>query len=306
MGDLLSQMLFVAVPIILAAYGGLMSERAGIVNIGLEGIFIIGAFSSVMFLNFLGPIAGVATPYIALLVGVICGVAFAALHAIPSVSLKADQIISGTALNMLAPAMSIFLVHAIQGTNEISLTNADTLFLQTPLGMDLRIYAPALIILVIVIGVVSYLLFYRPFGLHLRACGENPSAADSMGINVAKMQYIGVLSSGALAALGGAIFSLTIGQGFASTTTTTGIGFLGLASLIFGKWKPMNTFLSALFFSLASAFGSKAGILLPMVTVPNFVWNIFPFAITIIALVIFSRSAVAPKALGVPYDKGAR
>lgn len=306
MGDLISQMLLVGVPIILAAYGGLISERSGIVNIGLEGIFITGAFSSVLFLSIAGPVLGEATPYIGLLVGLIAGVLYSALHAIPAVSLKADQIISGTALNMLAPALALFVVNALYSSYDMPLTDANTIFIRTELTAGITMYIPVILILGLVMALIIYLLFYRPFGLHLRACGENPSAADSMGINVAKMQYIGVLSSGALAGLGGAIYSLTIGQGFAAPTTVTGFGFLGLAALIFGKWKPLNTLLAALFFSFATALGSKAGVIFPSLPIPGLFWSMFPFVVTIIALVIFSRSAVGPKALGVPYDKGAR
>lgn len=286
-----------AAPLILVALGGLMSERSGIVNIGLEGMFIIGILAPSLVINGLG-ITGDATPYIGLFIGLVAGAIFSLLHAVPTVTYKADQIISGTALNMLAPALALF----ITGEQKVPLDVSQT-FLPFELGDTGLKFTPIVGIVILVAAIVIYFLYYRPFGLHLRACGENPSAADSMGINVTKYQYIGVISSGALAGLAGAGYALTIQSGFDSPAVITGLGFLGLAALIFGQWKPLPVIAAAIFFaffkSLPAVFGSGG-------MIPIQILQTVPFVVTIIALIIFSRGAVGPKALGVPYDKGAR
>lgn len=296
-GIILTATLALAAPLILIALGGLMSERSGIVNIGLEGMFIVGVLVPTMVLKTF-EISGDAAPYIALLIGLVAGAVFSLLHAVPTVTYKADQIISGTALNLLAPALALF----ITSEAKVELTIGKQTFLPVDIfGIGILI-TPVLFVVIAVAAVVVYMLYYRPFGLHLRACGENPSAADSMGINVAKYQYIGVISSGALAGLAGAGYALTIQSGFDIPAVVTGLGFLGLAALIFGQWKPLPVIAAAIFFaffkSLPAVFGTSP--------IPLQFLQMTPFVVTIIALIIFSRGAVAPKALGVPYDKGAR
>lgn len=293
---ILTATLSLAGPLILIALGGLMSERSGIVNIGLEGMFIIGIISSSLVMKSSG-IVGPVSPYIALVVGLVSGMLFAILHAVPTITFKADQIISGTALNLLAPALALYL------TNEkkVELATNQTFLKEELFGTGIKV-TPILLVVAIVAAIVIFVLYYRPFGLRLRACGENPSAADSMGINVSKYQYIGVLVSGALAGLAGASYAVTIQGGFDVVAVVTGLGFLGLGALIFGQWKPLPVIGAALFFaffkSLPEAF--------TVTFIPQTFVQMTPFVVTIIALVIFSRGAVAPKALGVPYDKGAR
>lgn len=292
---LISMTMLMGALLILIAFGGMMSERSGIVNIGLEGMFIIGTISTTLFITSLG-LEGMMTPYIGLLVGGIAGGLYALFHAIPSVSFKANQIISGTALNMFAPALALFL------TNEkaVEISNNQKFLPTSIAGIDITPVIPLTIVIVVI---VIYFLYFHKFGLRLRACGENPGAADSMGVNVSRYQYIGVISSGVLAGLAGSAFSLTIQNGFAIGATLTGLGYLGLASLIFGQWRPYGVIAAALFFaffkSIQPVFGSQIPLPLPLI-------QMLPFVATIIALIIFSRGAVAPKALGVPYDKGAR
>lgn len=289
--------LALAAPLVLIALGGLMSERSGIINIGLEGMFIIGVLVPTLILNSF-EISGPAAPYIALVIGLVAGAVFSLLHAIPTVTYKADQIISGTALNLVAPALALF----ITSEKKVELAIEKQTFVpMNILGTGIQL-TPVIFVIIVIAALVIYVLYYRPFGLHLRACGENPSAADSMGISVAKYQYIGVISSGALAGLAGASYALTIQSGFDIQAVVTGLGFLGLAALIFGQWKPLPVIAAAIFFaffkSLPAVFGTSP--------IPFQFLQMTPFIVTIIALIIFSRGAVAPKALGVPYDKGAR
>ncbi len=306
-------------PILLAALGGLVSERSGIVNIALEGIMVIGTFVAAIYLYFAydHTSAGFASSYahiwIALILSALAGMIFSTLHAYASVSLSANQVISGTSLNMLAPAITIFISKKVTGSQNLSIvrgvnrTTFETLS-EIPIIGKLfftQAYLTSFLAVLILI-IIWYILFKTKFGLRLRACGENPSAADSMGINVKKMRYIGVMSSGLLAGLAGGVYVLTITNEFGGDVV--GFGFLGLAALIFGKWKPFNILGTAFFFAFAKMLATVAPVneTLKSLGLPMEFYNAVPYVVTIIALVIFANNTVGPKAAGEIYDKGKR
>lgn len=296
-----------ATPIIFAGIGGLYSERAGIVNVALEGMMLIGAFVAGLVAYYLG--AHVGAPlmiFIALLLAALCGGIFASLHAVASVSLRANQVISGTALNMLALALTSFFVKILfAGTAE---TPGSSVFYSLNIPLGPYMFNWTFLLILFVVWLSAFIFRKTRIGLRIRAVGENPSAVDTAGISVARLRYGAVILSGMLAAIGGAIVVLSFVGGKFQTTTISGLGFLGLAALIFGQWKPWGVFFASLFFGLCQSFANTAGSYFPVINelIPQYVLQILPYVFTIIALVLFSRRAVAPKAAGVPYDKGER
>ncbi len=307
--------LIFSTPIIITAVGGMFSERSGVVNIALEGIMMIGGFTTATAIVFLeeGGMPASSATWIALLFGVVGGMLISLIHAYLCVNLGADQVISGTAINLLAGGITIYLAQII--FHQQRTKTFEQGFLKTtydglsdiPVIGDIfftSIYPTVYLAFAIVI--VSWFLLYKtPFGLRLRATGEHPQAVDSMGINVYKMRYIGVVISGALGGLGGGIMILTFDTQFTGASIH-GIGFISLAALIFGKWKPSGVFLASLFFGFSQILGVFATTIDLLAKVPNEYFSALPYIMTIIALVIFSGKAVGPKAAGQPYDKGLR
>ncbi len=321
LADVLSATVVFAVPLLLVALGGMFSERSGIINIALEGIMIIGALCSCLALKVFDQSGfGPEHPYLAysaaILVAAITGAVFSLLLAFASINLKADQTIGGTALNTLAPAFAIVLTWAIQGQGQTTIliptwvrigsVSADAGFFERFLFKNLYLTTP----LALIILVASVIVLYKTrFGLRLRACGEHPSAADSVGINVYRMRYAGVIISGVLGGIGGLAFTVAAGSGFQSDVA--GYGFLALAVMIFGNWKPINILGAALFFALFKVIGAYAGSIpfLPSfenVKSATYIYQMLPYIVTMIVLVFTSKKSRAPKAEGVPYDKGSR
>lgn len=296
-----------ATPIIFAGMGGLYSEKSGVVNIGLEGMMVIGAFVAALVSYFMGEsLGGFGMVIVALALAALAGGIFATLHAIASVSFRANQIISGTALNMLAVAFGVFIIKLLFD----GLAEAPGASVSYTMNVDIfgfQVNWTFFLVLLLVI-ITAFILNKTRFGLRLRAVGENPSAVDTAGISVYKMRYTGVIISGMLASIGGAITVLTFANGRFSALTISGLGFLGLASLVFGKWKPWGVFAAAIFFGFSRNMAETAISNFPQIVnyIPSVTLKILPYVLTIIALVIFSRSAVAPKASGIPYDKGQR
>ncbi len=299
-------------PLLVIALGGLYSERSGVVNIGLEGLMGVGAFASALFVVQSQGAFGGATVWLALLVGALAGMALSFFHAFASVSMNANQVISGTAINMFSLAFTVYLARWITLSSNVQIRTSFTrvnvpLLSEIPLIGPLffsRVYYTTYIVLGLIL--ISYYLLYKTkFGLRLRACGENPHAADSMGVSVKKMRYIGVLISGALAGLGGAIVILTYAKEF-SQLTFNGLGFLALAALIFGKWKPFGILGASLFFGIAMTVANMSVIFDSLKSVPNIFLNTFPYVVTLVALVLFSNNSAGPKAAGEPYDVGKR
>lgn len=299
-------------PLLIIALGGLYSERSGVVNIGLEGLLGIGAFTSAMVISKTASSLGGSAVYIALIAAALAGGIFSLLHAFASVTMKADQVVSGTAINILSAALTVYLARSITGSANVDIVKGfikrDVPGLSKIPVIGPLFFSNAYITTLIVLLIVAYswyLLYKRPFGLRLRACGENPQAADSLGINVLRMRYIGVFISGMLAGLGGAIVITTYAGEF-SPLIYNGLGFLALASLIFGKWNPWGVLGASLFFGFAKTVADMSKLFDSLKTLPNIYFNTFPYIITLIALVLFSKNAAGPKAAGEPYDAGKR
>ncbi|MCL1949185.1 MAG: ABC transporter permease [Turicibacter sp.] len=299
-------------PMLVVALGGLFSERSGIINIGLEGLMVIGAFTTSFFVSqaFAG---NMSTVWLGILLGGVAGCLVSLLHAYASISLKANQVISGTAINLLAPALTLFLAQTFTGGQNVRIPTGvpryDIPYLSKipilgPLFFT-RVFTTTLIAFAIV-AITWYLVFKTAFGLRLRACGEHPQAADSMGINVYRMRYIGVLASGFLSGLGGAILLVT--ASLEANGEVAGLGFLALAALIFGKWNPVGVMFASFFFGFMRTLGSLATInpTLLQWNLPVELYNALPYLMTLIALMLFSRNASGPRAAGEAYDKGKR
>jgi general nucleoside transport system permease protein len=289
MGDILKlSILFstirLATPLLLAALGGLLSERSGVINIALEGMMLAGAFTSAVVTYYVGD------PWIGLVAGVGAGVFIAAIHAVACIQFDSDQVVTGTAINILMlgvpPLVSSALFETTGSTPSIPQTN-------------LMPNAPIVLAFALV-PILWYVLYRTPYGLRLRAVGENPEAADTAGISVARIRYTGVLLSGALAAIGGVY--LAIGQSSLFTRNmSAGRGFIALAALIFGKWRPVQTMFACLLFGFAEAASIQMQGVIPHVRVEYI--QIFPYVLTMIVLAGFIGSSRAPRALGQPYEK---
>jgi ABC-type uncharacterized transport system permease subunit len=313
---IVQQMWFFSIPLMVVALGGMFSERSGVINIALEGIMVFGAFCSIFFINKMqGIMSGQLLLVLAILVAAGSGMLFSLLHAYAAINLRADQTISGTALNMGAPAIAIFAARMLQenGVQQVPFENTFRIA-KVPVMGDIPVLGPLLFqntyittyLGFIILIVATVVLYKTKFGLRLRACGEHPQAADSVGVNVYRMRYAGVIISGALGGLGGLIFVVPTSTNF--NATVSGYGFLALAVLIFGQWKPMRILLAALFFGLmktiASAYSGIPG--LKDLGIPSDIYKMVPFIATLIVLAFSSRNSAAPKAEGTPYDKGSR
>ncbi|AST93866.1 sugar ABC transporter permease [Sutcliffiella cohnii] len=300
------------IPLLITALGALFSERSGIVNIGLEGLMVIGAFTGALVIytiqsSFPGSTTAI---WVGIVVAMIAGVLFSLLHAFASINLSANQIISGTAINMIAGAITVFLARNMTGSGKISInafksTNVPYLS-DIPIIGDLfftRTYPTTWLVLAILI-ISTFILYKTPFGLRLRACGEHPHAAEAAGINVKRMRYYGVMISGAFSALGGAVIVVTYAGEF--TGTVAGLGFLALAALIFGQWKPLGILAATFFFGFATTVANVSQVVPALAVIPPVLLKIFPYVVTLVALIIFSKSSQAPKAVGEPFDSGKR
>jgi len=313
---LVQQMMIFSIPLLIVALGGMFSERSGVVNIALEGIMVMGAFCSIFFINQVQDVlSGNLLLILAILVAVASGILFSLLHAYAAINMRADQTISGTALNMIAPAFAIYLARSLQanGVQQISFTNTFRIKSVPVLG-EIPLIGPLLFqntYITTYIGIAillfsAFVLYKTRFGLRLRSCGEHPQAADSVGVNVYKIRYSGVIISGALAGLGGLVFVVPTSTNF--NATVAGYGFLALAVLIFGQWKPMRILFAAFFFGLMKTVAaSYSGLgFLQNLPIPSDIYKMIPYIATLIVLAFTSKNSQAPRASGVPYDKGSR
>lgn len=298
-------------PLLITALGGLFSERSGVVNIGLEGMMVVGSFSAALSISSLYPIMGDSAVWIGLLIAMIVGACYSLLHAFASINLKANQVISGTAINMIATAITIFFARNITGSGNIRIISGVSR-IDIPYLHRIPILGPLLftstygttwIIFALLFG--SWFLLYKtPLGLRIRACGEHPQAADAAGINVYRVRYFGVLMSGAFAGLGGATILVTYSNEFSGTVN--GLGYLALAALIFGQWKPLGILGATFFFGFASTLANVSQVIPALSVIPGMVLKVFPYVLTLLALVLFSKSSHAPKASGQPFEQGKR
>lgn len=299
---LLSSTLRKATPLIFAGLGGVFSEKSGVVNIGLDGMMTIGAFFAVYGTDATG------SPFVGLILAAVAGAAIAAIHAFLSINLKADQVISGTAINLFSGALASFLIFKLfdtGGQTDVVPTLAYNVpgFIKAipflgPIIADINWFV---IIAIVLVFVSNFVIYKTPLGLRIRSVGEHPKAADTLGINVYAIRYLCVILSGALAGLGGAALSIGISSIYREGMVA-GRGFIAIAAMIFGNWKPIGTLLACLLFGFADAFQLLAqgfGWQLP----PEF-YSVLPYVLTMLALAGFVGKTVAPAASGVPYEKG--
>ena len=297
--------LLYGIVLMLVALGGMFSEHSGIINIALEGIMVIGGLGGVLTVAMLqGTVPAWLLVVLSILVAALAGMVYALLLAFASINLKADQTIGGTALNMLATALAVILAKNYNGStsSKVSYTNGAFLF---KIGdLELSIFIP----LGIVLLVISYIVMYKTrFGLRLRACGEHPQAADSVGINVYKMRYAGVLISGLLGGIGGLAYIIPSVQTWSFEVGVAGTGFLALAVMIFGQWKPVHIFGAAMFFAVFKSLANIAdATFLAQLGWSSNIYNMMPFIASMVILAFTSKNSMAPKAEGIPYDKGSR
>ena len=292
----------IATPILLASLGGVMSERSGVINIGLEGMMLMGAFGAAAGSYFYGP-------WIGMLIGITIGGIMGLIHAFMSVTVKANQIISATAINIFAVGFPNIMVPILwPGYRAITPLVPVIKDIRLPLIADLPVVGniignqnPIVYIALILVPIINYFLFRTPLGLRIRSVGENPKAADTLGINVVKMRYIAVISSGFLAGMGGAFLSIAYQAQF-SKAMTQGRGFIGLAAMIFGRWKPTGALIACLIFGFADALQASAQS--AGVPIPPELLLATPYILTLIALVgLVGKRAIGPAAIGKPYEK---
>src|SRR5690606_32332638 len=292
-------------PLILAAIGGLYSERSGVVNIGLEGLMITGAFTAAVTTIVTG------NPWVGLAAAVVAGVLMAIPHAVASITFKADQVVSGVAINFLALGLSIYLVKYLYDGAGKTPTVPELLHqVPVPLLSDIPVIGPSLFnqfpttYLAFLVVIVTYIVLYHTsFGMRLRSVGEHPHAAEPAGINVIRMRDIAVMASGDLAAAVGAGLSVAIGSGFGQATVS-GQGFVPRAALIFGRWHPFGVLGAAIFFGFSVSLALIGQIYGWTQVVPSELLSMLPYVLTLLALAGFVGRSEAPAAVGKPYEKG--
>lgn len=307
---IVSSTLVYSAPLIFTALGGTFSENSGIVNVGLEGIMTMGAFTSIVFNLSFSSTFGTATPWLGALLGGIVGIIFSLLHAVATVNWRADHVISGTVLNLMAPPLAVFLVKAIYNKGQTENINQNFGYFSFPGLANIPVIGPiffkntsAPAWVAIILSIFLYWVLYKTrFGLRLRSSGENPQAADTLGINVYKMRYTGVLISGFLGGIGGAVFAEAIAGNF-SVSTIAGQGFMALAAMIFGRYNPIGAMLSSLFFGFTQSLSIIGDQIPGISSLPSVYLQIAPYVLTIIVLVVFFGKTVGPAADGQNYIK---
>ena len=313
MALLIQYTLIFASVLMLVALGGCFSEHSGIINIGLEGIMVIGALGGALMMRYLP--AGTSAPVMIITVcmaAVLAGALYSLLLAVAAINFNADQTIIGTAMNMLGTAVATVIVKALNmmvNPDDVSSTIA---YVEQKKAFYFSIGSLELswfMVIAVFLLIASHVILYKTrFGLRLCACGEHPQAADSVGINVYKMRYAGVIISGILGGLGGIVYITSGVSEWKFENGVAGFGFLALAVMIFGQWKPVNIALAALLFGLMRALSNVyvAFDFLAGLPIPGTVYNMLPYIISLVVLIFTSKKSRAPKAEGIPYDKGSR
>ena len=313
MALLIQYTLIFASVLMLVALGGCFSEHSGVINIGLEGIMVIGALGGALMMRYLPD--GTAAPVMIVMVclaAVLAGALYSLLLAVAAVNFNADQTIIGTAMNMLGTAMATVIVKAINVAANPDDVSSTIQYVEQKKAFYFNVGSMELswfMIIAVVLLIMSHVILYKTrFGLRLCACGEHPQAADSVGINVYKMRYAGVIISGILGGLGGIVYITSGVSEWKFENGVAGFGFLALAVMIFGQWKPVNIALAALLFGLMRALSNVyvAFDFLAALNIPGTVYNMLPYIISLVVLIFTSKKSRAPKAEGIPYDKGSR
>ncbi|KIL39691.1 sugar ABC transporter permease [Gordoniibacillus kamchatkensis] len=312
--DLINITLVFATALLFGALGGIVSERSGVTNIAIEGLMTAGAFASAVATYYMeqADLSGPA-PWVGLVAAAALGMVFALIHAVASITFKADQVISGVVINFLAAGFTVYLVKLLfQGAGQTETLNAVFSKWAIPGLSQIPFFGPAIFtaypttyIVIILVFVVYYVLFKTPFGLRLRSVGEHPSAADTAGIRVLRIRYIAVLLSGAFAGLGGATITLTTTSNF-SHNSISGQGFIALAAVIFGKWNPLGALGATLFFGFAQALNNWIQLFPWSKNIPQEFLFMLPYVLTLLMLAGAVGKARMPSALGEPYDPGKR
>lgn len=289
----------------LVALGGMFSERSGIINIALEGIMVIGGLCGAIMIGLMPPgSSAFLTVLCSTLAAAVSGALFSSLLAFASVNLKADQTIGGTALNLLAVAIAVVVAKRVSGVQGSKLSYLNSAFLMNigPISLN------AFFFIGVAILIISYVVLYKTrFGLRLRACGEHPQAADFVGINVYGLRWAGVLISGVLGGIGGLAYIVPPVQTWNFEVGVSGMGFLALAVMIFGEWKPFRIMFAAIFFSVFRALANIAdSTFIQVLGWPKEIYNMMPFIASMVILAFSSKKSKAPKAEGIPYDKSSR
>lgn len=314
--DMFSLALMMATPILIAGLGGLFSERSGVVNIALEGMMQIGAFACAGLVFVLEPSFAPGSPMpivCGLLLGAVCGMILSIIHAYACIDLKADHTISGTAVNLLATGVSLYACQIIFDQQRTPAFTKAISKISVPILKDIPVIGglffdnvyPTFYLGIVIMIITWVIVFKTPFGLRLRSCGEFPQASASMGINVIKMRYIAVLVSGFLAGLAGGVMVMSQNTQF-TAAAIHGYGFIAIAALIFGKWNPFGLLGASIFFGFAQTLGLYVKDISFLAMFPPEFFNALPYALTIVALIIFSGKYNGPKAAGEIYDAGKR
>ena len=310
---LIQYTLMFASVLMLVALGGCFSEHSGVINIGLEGIMVMGALGGALMMRTLpADTPAVVLLVLVILAAVLVGAVYSLLLAVAAIHFKADQTLAGTALNLLGTAAATVIVKALNSSVDSGNVSATVQYIEQKKAFLVNLGGfefSWFMLLAVLVLIGSYVLLYKTrFGLRLMACGEHPQAADSVGINVYKMRYAGVLISGVLGGLGGIVYITTGVSEWKFEYGVAGFGFLALAVMIFGQWKPTRIALAALLFGLFRALSNVyTGFdLLRNLPVPSAIYNMLPYIVSLIVLAFTSGKSRAPKAEGIPYDKGLR
>ena len=310
---LIQYTLIFASVLMLVALGGCFSEHSGVINIGLEGIMVIGALGGALMMRYLPEgTSAIMMIILVCLAAVLSGALYSLLLAVAAINFNADQTIIGTAMNMLGTAAATVIVKALNVAENPDNVSATIEYVNQKKAFYFNIGSLELswfMIIAVFLLIMSHIVLYRTrFGLRLCACGEHPQAADSVGINVYKMRYAGVIISGILGGLGGIVYITSGVSEWKFENGVAGFGFLALAVMIFGQWKPMNIAMAALLFGLMRALSNVyvAFDFLAKLPIPGTVYNMLPYIISLLVLIFTSKKSRAPKAEGIPYDKGSR
>ncbi|MDO4188488.1 MAG: ABC transporter permease [Lachnospiraceae bacterium] len=313
MAILISYTLIFAAILLLVALGGCFSEHSGVINIGLEGIMVVGALGGALIMQVLSPdLPAIVMIIVVMAVAMLSGMIYSLLLAVAAINFSADQTLVGTAMNMLATAAATVLVRAINSAADESNVSSALRYgkQKDAFGFDIAGFSFNwfVIITLIILILANVVLYKTKFGLRLQACGEHPQAADSVGINVYAMRYAGVLISGALGGLGGIVYITTGVSEWKFEYGVAGFGFLALAVMIFGQWKPTRIALAALLFGLFRSLSNVyvAFDSLVALGIPSYIYNMMPYVVSLIVLALTSEKSRAPKAEGIPYDKSMR